>query len=376
MTGVRLLTVVLLTLLLFKIISVIFFVLHFTTCNKQTNKQNQNQNQNDVPANRPHGELESRIIYAWESCRSHQGITVCQTWAQIRVLPLTSRVTSVTSQKLCDRSVLVPLKWLARHCPQCCCPDGRDAVSKAPGTERVPSRRRPPRESSRARVRLPAPRTCGDTQAWVGVHASQQVTWPLRLSCAENVYGRRDFTGTVCSLRSAEGLPRATSCHRVGHPAEPAEVRLEPGSVSHQSSRFLLLGPPALSLRHSTLFRPSVFLSQTSPGPPATPHGRISRGNDASAASGSSATFSRHISPQVPTSHESTGGCHSPCLASGVPAFSLALLQFASWIKPGELRRWPIGPATALALGARADMSAAGRVLLQLSGLTPAPTDP
>lgn len=119
-----------------------------------------------------------------------------------------------------------------------------------------------------------------------------------RLSCAENVYGRRDFTGTVCSLWSAEGLPRATSCHRVGHPAEPAEVRLEPGSVSHQSSRFFLLGPPALSLRHSTLFRPSVFLSQTSPGPPATPHGRISRGNNASAASGSSATV---LPPHFPT---------------------------------------------------------------------------
>lgn len=121
-----------------------------------------------------------------------------------------------------------------------------------------------------------------------GVRASYQATWLLCLS-------PRTFMADVILLaqRATCGALCVLPCHilssSVGRPAEPAEVRLEPGSVSHPSSRFFLLRPPAISLRHSTLYRPRALWSRASPGPPATPHGHISIGNDSSPASGSSA---------------------------------------------------------------------------------------
>lgn len=197
-----------------------------------------------------------------------------------------------------------------------------------------------------ARTRRPG---SGGRAAW---QATGLLGLPLRAFAA-----RPDSIGAARPLWSAGVSP---PCHilssSVGLPAEPAEVRLEPGSGSHQSSRFFLLRPPAISHWHSTLVRPGALLLLTSPGPrpchtvtnvPRAPShatrfhltGKRLVPSLGLLGHGSPGTFP-HRSPRG--SHEFADGCHSPCLASGVPAFSLALLQFASWIKPGEFRRWRI----------------------------------
>lgn len=143
-----------------------------------------------------------------------------------------------------------------------------------------------------ARTRRPG---SGGRAAW---QATGLLGLPLRAFAA-----RPDSIGAARPLWSAGVSP---PCHilssSVGRPAEPAEVRLEPGSGSHRSSRFFLLRLPAISHWHSTLVRPGALLLLTSPGPrpchtvanvpgpPATPHGFISLGSDSSPASGSSAT--------------------------------------------------------------------------------------